>query len=231
MKIITPPASLNGSHLRTFEKIFTHPALHNLAWRDVLAMFTHLGATVEDTHARLRITLQGHILILPEPRTKEVAGVEDLMKLRHFLEQSGTPPAIPFHAVEHLLVVINHHHARLFNTEMNGSVPQVIVPYEPQEYFRHAHDDRDFFSGKEKAAPGSFFEPVARALKDAHQVLIFGTGTGTSSEMDQFTTWLKKHHANLAERIVGTLTIDEHHLTEAQLLAKAREFYGSGQTP
>jgi hypothetical protein len=230
MKTIAPPPSLNGSHLRTFEKIFAHPASHNLAWRDVLALFTNLGAEVDEANSRLRITLQGHILILPEPRTKEVADVDELMKLRHFLEQSETPAPIPSHAVDNMLVVIDHHRARLFSTEMQGAVPQVIRPYVPEEYFRQAHEDRDYFSGKEKAAPGSFFEPVAQALKSARKVLIFGTGTGTSSEMEQFTGWLKKHHAQLAERIVGTLTIDENHLTEAQLLAKAREFYGSTQT-
>jgi len=32
---------------------------------------------------------------------------------------------------------------------------------------------------------------------------------------------------NLARRIIGSLVMDEHHLTDAQLLAKAREFYAN----
>jgi len=226
MKTINPPFSLNGSHLRTFEKIFTHPASHNLAWRDVLAMFTHLGAVVEDRENRLRITLHGHILSLLEPRTKEVGSIEELVKLRHLLEMAETSALAPFRTVDHLLVVIDRHRARLFSAEMNDTAPQVILPYEPEEYFRHLHDGRDFFSGKEKTAPGSFFEPVAKAIKNARKILLFGVGTGTSCEMDQFVLWLKKHHADLAGRISGTLAIDEHHLTEGQILAKAREFYG-----
>jgi len=226
MNNITPPPSLHGSHLCAFEKIFAHPTSHNLAWRDALALFTHLGAIVEDGNNRLHITLHGHSLNLSEPRTKEVASIDELMKLRHLLEQSESSAPAPFRALDHLLVVIDHQRARLFSAEMNGTVPQVILPYEPDEHFRHSHADRDFFSGKEKPAPGSFFEPVAKAIKNARKILLFGTGTGTSCEMEQFVLWLKKHHPDLASRITGTLTIDEHHLTEAQILAKARDFYG-----
>jgi hypothetical protein len=49
--------------------------------------------------------------------------------------------------------------------------------------------------------------------------------------MDQFIAWLKLHHADVANRIIGSLVVDEHHLTENQLLAKAREFYARTATP
>jgi hypothetical protein len=48
---------------------------------------------------------------------------------------------------------------------------------------------------------------------------------GRSSEMEQFIGWAKTHHPELAGRMIGSLTVDEHHLTPDQLLAKAREFY------
>jgi hypothetical protein len=43
--------------------------------------------------------------------------------------------------------------------------------------------------------------------------------------MDLFMVWLKLHHPEMAKRIIGSLVVDEHHRTEGQLLAKAREFY------
>jgi hypothetical protein len=225
MQAITPPPSLNGSHLRTFEKIFQHPVSHNLAWRDVLALFTHLGEVLVEPNGNLKISRNRHVLILPPPRSKDVTSVDELMKLRHFLEQSETALPASTKTVPQMLVVIDHHIARLFRLEMNNACPQVILPHEPFEFFRQAHDARDFFSGKEKPPQNSFFEPVAEALQHASQILLFGTGTGASSEMDQFTTWLKKHYAEVAQRIIGTATVDEHHLTEAQLLAKARNFF------
>jgi len=71
---------------------------------------------------------------------------------------------------------------------------------------------------------------VAQALQAPGPILVFGTGTGTSSEMAQFIAWLNIHHKELARRVVGAVVVDEHHLTADELLAKAREFYASPQT-
>jgi hypothetical protein len=75
--------------------------------------------------------------------------------------------------------------------------------------------------------PNGFFEPVAKALQATGQILILGSGTGTSNEMDQFIAWSNVHHPELGKRIIGSLVVNENHLSEAQLLAKAREFYAN----
>ena len=54
---------------------------------------------------------------------------------------------------------------------------------------------------------------------------MFGTGTGSSSAMEQLLLNLKAHHHDLAERVVGSVVVNEQHLTEDQLLAKAREYF------
>jgi hypothetical protein len=121
------------------------------------------------------------------------------------------------------LVVIDHQEARIYRSATVGSIPQQIRPHVAEDFFRHAHNSKDFSRGKEKPDPNSFFEPVAGVLAGAGRILIFGTGT--SGEMDRFTAWLKQHRPLLAKRVIGSVVIDEHHLTEAQLLAKARAFY------
>jgi len=97
----------------------------------------------------------------------------------------------------------------------------------PEDFFRHAHNSKDFTRGQERPDPNSFFEPVAGVLNGAGEILIFGPGTGMSSEMDQFVAWLKLNRPDLGKRIVGSVVVDENHLTEDQLLAKARDFYAS----
>jgi hypothetical protein len=145
--------------------------------------------------------------------------------LRHFLERSeALPPAVK-DAEPHWLLVIDHREARIFRSEMHGAVPEQILPHEPDDFFRHASNSKDFSRGKEKPDPNSFFEPVIRALHGVGQILVFGTGTGMSSEMEQFVAWTSTHHPKVAKRIIGSLTVDESHLTQDQLLAKAREFY------
>ena len=218
---------LTGSPLRTYNTIFQHPVSHNLEWRDVHALFRQLGQVDQEPNGNLKVTCNGQFLVLPPARTKDVATTEELMALRHFLERTETLPPPTEGRETHWLVVIDHHEARIFRTEMHGALPQQILPHEPDDYFRHAPDSKSFSRGREKPEPNSFFEPVAEALQGPGPILLFGTGTGTSSEMDQFIAWMRIHHPQLARRIVGSLVVNEHHLTVDQLLARAREFYAN----
>jgi hypothetical protein len=61
----------------------------------------------------------------------------------------------------------------------------------------------------------------------AEQLLLFGSGTGASSAMDGLMAELQRHHREIAGRVIGSVVVDERHLTEDQLLARAREFYAA----
>jgi len=226
---MTSTAQLTGSHLRTYRTIFQHPISHNLGWHDVHALFRHIGQVEEEPNGNLKVTRNGQLLVLHPSRGKDVDTTEEVMALRHFLERSEATPPAASAADHHWLVVIDHQGARIFRSEVKDSLPEKILPHDPDEYFRHAHNSKDFSRGQEKPDPNSFFEPVAKALQSGGPILLFGTGTGTSSEMEQFVAWLKKHRADIAARIIGSLTVDEHHLTEGQLLAAARVYYAGRQ--
>jgi hypothetical protein len=45
--------------------------------------------------------------------------------------------------------------------------------------------------------------------------------------MEHLLAELKNNHSDLAGRVVGSMVVNEQHLTENQLLAKAREFYAT----
>jgi hypothetical protein len=224
----SPPA-LSGPQLRTYERIFQHPISHNLGWHDVLAMFRQLGEVGVEANGTMKVTRNGQFIVLRPRPTKDVAEAEEVMALRHFLERTETTTPEAKGAGTDWLVVIDHHQARLFRSVMQGGVPQQILPHEPGRYTRHEHHSRDFSRGKERPDPNNFFEPVAQALAGAGRILVFGTGTGMSSEMDQFTAWIKQHHPELSGRIAGSMVVDENHLIEGQLLGKAREFYAKAQ--
>jgi hypothetical protein len=129
------------------------------------------------------------------------------------------------------VVIINHHEARVFRSTDAGTIPEQILSRTAGEHLGHAPNSKDFSRGGEKPDPHVFFPPVARALKDAGEILVFGSGAGTANEMHQLVTWLGLHHADLAKRVIGAVTVDEHHLTDSQLLAKARDFYALPRRP
>ena len=128
-------------------------------------------------------------------------------------------------AAPHLLVVIDHQEARVYRTEVSGAVPERITPYDPHGFGRHLHSAHEWTDGKRLPERKSFYEAVAKTLRGAGQVLLFGSGTGRSSAMDMLLADLKAHHPDVAERVVGSVVVDAHHTTEGELLAKAREFY------
>ena len=125
----------------------------------------------------------------------------------------------------HLLVVIDHQEARVYRTEVSGAVPERITPYDPHGYGRHLHSAQEWTDGKRLPERKSFYEAVAKTLRGAGQVLLFGSGTGRSSAMDMLLADLKAHHPDVAGKVIGSVVVDAHHTTEGELLAQARAFY------
>jgi hypothetical protein len=210
-----------------YQQIFEHPMPHNLHWREVWSMLSAMkdADAVEEGNGNLKVTRNGQTLVLHRPRGKDLADKKELMHVRHFLERSDLPISPPQAVGTHLLVVIDHREARIYSTELHGSMPKRITPYDPFGFGRDLLYNQDDSNGQRKPELKSFYEAVAKTLKSAEQILIFGTGTGASSAMDQLLVNLKQHHQDLEARVIGSETIDEHHLTEDQLLGKARKFF------
>jgi hypothetical protein len=220
-------SQLSGTHQKVYQRLFQHPMPHNLEWREVWSMLGAMTDTnaVEDDKGNLKVTRNGQTMTLHRSRGKDLADKRELMQVRHFLERSETPVPRPAPVGTHLLVVIDHHEARIYSTELHGSVPQRIAPYDPFGFGRDLRYNQDDGNGQRKPEQKSFYEAVAKTLQSAQQILMFGTGTGASNAMDQLLADLKRHHSEIAKRVVGSKVVDEHHLTDDQLLAKARELF------
>ena len=222
-------SNLSGTHQIIHERLFRHPLPHNLRWQELRSMLIALPAAnaIDETSGKLKVTRNGHTIVLHRPRGKESVDEDALMQIRHFLEQSSlpTPPAAVVGT--HLLVVIDHREARIYSAEGNGTVPMRITPYDPHGFGRSLRYTQDNSNGKRKPEVKSFYEAVAKTLLGAQQILVFGAGTGVSSAMKQLLIYLSKHHHDVAGRIIGSKVINEHHFTENQLLAMARDRFNS----
>ena len=131
----------------------------------------------------------------------------------------------PADAAPTLVVVIDHHEAKVYRTETRGADPERIVPYDPDGHGRHLHSAHEWTDGKSPPERKSFYEAVAKTLRGAGQVLLFGSGTGKSSAMEQLLADLTAHYADVAKTVIGSVVVDAHHTTEGELLARARQFY------
>ena len=140
------------------------------------------------------------------------------------------PPTETDQRALHLLVVIDHREARIYRALLHGSVPDRIEPFDPHGFGRHLRYVEDDSNGQRKPERKSFYEAVAKSLHGAGQILLFGTGTGASSAMEQLVAELRKHHADLACRVVGSIAVDEHDLTEdwGYWAGQGPDFYARG---
>ncbi len=216
--------SMSKVHQTTYKAIFQHPIAHNLQWHDVRSMLDALAEVTEEHNGNLKYTRHGEVLILHPPKHKDISDIKEVMQIRHFLERSSVPGlANPTEDGTHLLVVIDHREARIYKTELRDSVPERITPTDPDGTRRHLHSGDDEANGQPELK--SFYEAIAHSLKDAEQILIFGSSKGTSSAMDYLVDELNQHHPDIAKRIVGAIVVNEQHMTEDQLLAQARAFY------
>lgn len=216
---------LTDSQRDTYEAIFHHPADRRLHWRDVRALLAAVADVKEEANGNLKVTQGGQHLVLHPTREVNITDIEELMEIRHFLERSGVAAPATAAAGTHLLVMIDHREARIYQTELRGAVPERITPYDPDGSRRYLHYVQEESHGQRKPERQSFYEAVAKTLQTAEKILLFGSGTGSSSAMENLLAELKRRHPAVAKRVVGSVVVDEQHLTEHQLLAKAREFY------
>jgi len=190
-------------------------------------MLVALADDVQEHGDVFKVVRNGKTLALHRPTRKGMEDIQELMKIRHFLEQSGKVAEQPASDGVEMLVVIDHRQASVYRTELHGAVPHRITPLDTSASARHLHYVQDDSNGQRKPEQKNFYEAIAASLAGAKKILLFGSGTGASSAMGHLLEELKKHHADIFKRVVGSVPVNEQHLTENQLLAKAREFYAT----
>jgi hypothetical protein len=81
-----------ASHERTLEQLFQHPVAHNVEWRAVVRLLESVGTIQTEHNGKLRVEINGQTAVLHRPQHKDVADVEQLVEIRHFLERAGLKP-------------------------------------------------------------------------------------------------------------------------------------------
>jgi hypothetical protein len=84
---------VEGKHRRTLEAIFERPERSNIAWRDIEALFSALGAEVtEGSGSRVRVALKNVRAVFHRPHPQKEANKATIKSVRRFLEAAGVKP-------------------------------------------------------------------------------------------------------------------------------------------
>ena len=220
----------------TLGRIFAHPVAGNLAWRDVIALIRHLGTVDESGNGNLRFTVNGKSETIHRSGDhRDVsADAQQMRDIRRFLESAGYGRSGAPHKAAHaaapatgprVLVVISQQETLVFQSEDKGTVPERLHPYDPHgklHLLKHADGPDAEARGPENL---EYYKEIAAALAGAGEVLLMGSGTGSSSAMTHLQDFLKTHHPEIEGRVAGLLTVDVEALSEGQLLQEARAFF------
>ena len=234
---MTQTSHLDHHHRSTAEAILSHPVSHNIEWRDVLSLLEAIGEVTEEHNGKFKVAVGGETETFHRPSGKDI-GEQMVVDLRRMLGAAGVtaeglherrdvsaPPA----ATEpsgHAILVIGYHGADIYRTDASNSAPTRIVPDDDGGRLRTLHHKANNPEGWYGKVEKSWYSELVEALRPAAQILIIGHGKGHSDGMLQFTQYLAQHDHDLMKRIVGSIESDSDELTEAEILALAREFYG-----
>ena len=82
-----------GRRSKTLEAIFAEPVRSNVAWADIEALFTSLGAEVTSGRgSRVRVSLNGVDAVFHRPHPRKETDKGALKSVRRFLREAGVGP-------------------------------------------------------------------------------------------------------------------------------------------
>ena len=198
----------------------------SLRWNHAVELIEHLGTVEARGDNEYVFAVGSQRLTFKKPNDHEL-GVEEVSRLRKFLRDAGpdTPITEPIQP-RRVIVVIDHHAAHIYS-ENGGSVPvseETVRPYDPYGFHHHLlHRKEAHYKGEHVPEENSFYEDVAKDIKDAVEIVIIGHGTGKSDAAGHLNEYLKKDHPELAKRVVATETDDLSAITEPEIEALAKK--------
>ena len=229
------PVALHGAHRRTLEALFRHPAAHNLEWMDVVALIEKIGAVHQKADNKFAFDVGREHHLMHKPHAKDLTSSE-VVDLRHFLQRAGwspespsEPAARPDPAALSLMVVVDHHGARIYRIDVASAdaSKHEIKPYDPHHFLHHlTHKGESRVQGQRAPEDTDFYKSIADALAAGGRIVVVGHGTGKSNAAEHLTEYLRTHHPETYQRVVREIDADLSAATTAQLLELAEQALG-----
>lgn len=193
----------------------------NLSWSDVLELIGQIGEVQPHGDDEFAFVVGTQRAFFKRPHTHNLA-VEEVARLRRFLRAAEPQQsALQAQPSPRTVVVIDHHSARIYR-KVDDNRPEdktTVRPDDPFGFHRHLiHRKEAHYEGERVPEEYSFYEEVAKDLVHADgPIIVIGHATGTSSALDFLLEYLKKHHSDIASRIIATEKVDLSALTEGEI--------------
>ena len=224
----------------TLDALFAHPLRHNIRWDELAALWHSLGGAIEqlDDH-RLSLRLpDGHQTWMHSANQHGHRDLtaEDVLRLRVLLEQAGITPDHPVAAApaergdqaRRLVIRLDHHGADAYWLEGDRVEHASLRPHghwAGEQTISHRHE-RDL-AGQRAPLDHAFLQQLTLTLETADRALLLGHGHGGANLIHTLLDHVRRHRPDLLGRVAASEGVDDRALSEAELLAHAREHFGN----
>ena len=141
--------TVNNKYQHTLESIFQSPLPSHLKWHDIITPFEHIGAVKFKSNGQLTFTVNGTPRIFHQAKGQEISDSSQIQDLRDFLESvgMGQNSALDGKETLRLLVAITQKETLVFRSEVKGTVPERLHPYDPHGTLRQLKHTRGTTAG------------------------------------------------------------------------------------
>jgi hypothetical protein len=223
---------IRHDHEELLESLIHGKLPRNLTWSAVVDLIAQIGEVQPHGHDEFFFVVGAKRELFKRPSSHDL-DVEEISRLRHFLHEAGVqagaldksataPPA------GRMVAVIDHHVAHIYHD--GGANPPsdevAVKPYDPFHFQHHLiHRKEAHYVGERVPEEHSWYEAIAQDLAHAAEIVLIGHATGTSNAADFLSAYLKSHHPETFQRIMGTETVDLSALTEPEIEAIAKKAF------
>jgi hypothetical protein len=215
-----------SKHLESLYQNLLHGKLpHNLSWSEAVELVEHLGEVQPHGDDEFVFRVGSQRAFFKRPHTHDL-GVEEVSRLRAFLQEAGRGEHIEEGAKPPRVIVVIDHHAAHVYQDLGGTRPadeDKVRPYDPFNFHHHLiHRKEAHYRGKRVPEEYSFYEEVAKDLTPANEIVLIGHATGKSNAADFLKEYLKTHYPDISRRVIATESADLSAVTEAEIEALAK---------
>lgn len=217
-------------HIHTLSQLSAHPIARNIEWSELIPALSSIGLLQTEKNGSYHFTRNGHTLVFEISHRKEL-DVEDVMKLRHFLQSSATPEGSGIDLAKDLIIALDHHQAMVCHgpdtiSEQRTKLHADLI----KERILHTHPTSPPFHESSPLVDNDYYESVVKEIAKSDRTVILSHGTGSSNAASQLLAVLHKNHPELISRIVAVKNCDLEAMTEPQLIQSGIEALRSVNT-
>jgi len=151
-----------------------------------------------------------------------------LMQTMHEIKSTqdqSTPETGNTDGILRMVVVVSQKETSIFRSDEKGSIPEHVHPDDPSGALKRLKQTEGADAASRGAENVAYYKEIAESLTAANEILLMGSSKGASNATGHFQDYLTTHHAGIAKKIVGAITVDRESMTDGELLKDARDFF------